>query len=725
MRKLFKPTISIILLFSLLLSANGCKKKKAVPGVDSGSYASSCFTIPQKNGYESEIFSVLNDGKDTCISVVYSMFDKEGDLLEEHTDIFTVDDDGNCKYTLEILGNQPPCAVLENEYVFFGYKKTDIMNNDVSLDDLLPTAVFLDKKKGDEIRTIDTDFHPYYITPISDGFVIVGNSDIARYKKDGSHVKTLHLDFPCQIDGNGFFEENGKFYIIEEKDLDELIYHEVNFDTGICPEVSKSQDMGIIGRDVDGEYFFNPDGEYKVDLLNMKVKCLADWNNIDICPPKKTLYSPPAYHSLDDERFAVSYQYRDQTKEVFLFHHDLTIDLSHVETIKIGGYGVLDDEILKWAVYTFNTTHKDKRVILEDYNLKFDGYGPEERSKGRLALTQYFNEGNTPDIFYGARFDYSYMGRNGMVIDMAKYLDQKNDSILEMTDTAHDLMIDEKGACYQIFAGYDLYGRYVLEDTVNSIPDTSVFSLYEYGQKNGSTYSYDIPSDIVDTAIRYNFADLWGAYDGKRKISHEEFLELVSTALAVPLSDKGYASEEEVANGSTLMSPAVISASIDETEFFGKKFKYIGYPSLHGSVHLAFPDCSLAISSSAKNKDLCWDVVSMLLSEDAQKQTLVAGAIPVTKQMIDTLCDLALHPETVKDDALQGYVSSRSKITEEDVEEYLKTIETADVVATYDYGIFDIISDEIDSYYSQNRSPEQITETLEKRLTLYMQENYQ
>ena len=55
----------------------------------------------------------------------------------------------------------------------------------------------------------------------------------------------------------------------------------------------------------------------------------------------------------------------------------------------------------------------------------------------------------------------------------------------------------------------------------------------------------------------------------------------------------------------------------------------------------------------------------------------------------------------------------------------MRTISKADTVATYDYGIFDIIYDEINSYYTQNRSPEQIADTLDERLTLYMQENYQ
>ena len=41
-----------------------------------------------------------------------------------------------------------------------------------------------------------------------------------------------------------------------------------------------------------------------------------------------------------------------------------------------------------------------------------------------------------------------------------------------------------------------------------------------------------------------------------------------------------------------------------------------------------------------------------------------------------------------------------------------------------DWGAYNIICEEIASYYTQNRSVEQIAETLDARLTLYIQENY-
>ena len=137
------------------------------------------------------------------------------------------------------------------------------------------------------------------------------------------------------------------------------------------------------------------------------------------------------------------------------------------------------------------------------------------------------------------------------------------------------------------------------------------------------------------------------------------------------------------------------------------------------------PQCCLAISTTAKNMDACWKVLSALLSENAQKQTIVYGCFPVTKDTVNMLCDMALTSDYTKDEVLSGCIICDKDITQSDVDRFLQEISMVDTVATYDWGIFDIISEEINSYYSQNRLPEQIAQTLDQRLTLYMQENYQ
>lgn len=724
MIKVCRKGVTIFLIFFVFTSTFGCKARDKKVLSDFGAFSSCLFEIPKKDGYDCELQHVLKDGDNVCISVVYSQYDSADILINQYTDIFTVDNQGNRLYTLELVGNQVPNSVLEKEYVYLGYRIEEIEQRKDADYELHRTAVFLDKKTGELIRTLDTDFQPYYVSEIKDGFVIVGQSNIARYSKDGLLIANLELDFSCYIDDVGFFEDGDSYFVIEEKEYGEFVYHEVNFETGDSPSIAKGTDIGIENRHVSGQYFLNSEAVYKVDLCNMSVVCVADYNNIDIRPPHKALNTPRQEFCLDDDRFAIYYEYKDKTKEVLLFCYDPTIDRSKITNITIGGYGVFDDPVLQWAVYSFNTSNTEYRVVLEDYSRRFDAYLPEERRKATLELSQYFNEGNTPDIFYGTRFDYSYMGRNGMVIDMFSYMNGNQCPLPIMTDAANRMMIDGNGACYQVFSGYIMYGYSVQESVLKEVRDTSVFSLYQYAQDNEVLYSASSSSDIVDTAIRYNFADLWGVYDGERKITKEELAQLVSIVLSLPNSQIPYISEEDVNNGKALMSNTTVFCEIPENES-ATDFQYIGYPSIHGSVHLAIPQSCLAISTTAKNKEKCWEMISMLLSDDAQKQTILSGYIPVTQNAVDTFCEINMHPDSVKDEALKSYIGQGKVVDQDAINRFLQTISMADTVATYDWGIFDIIYDEVNSFYSQRRSPEQIAETLEKRLTLYIQENYQ
>ena len=722
MLALIKRIVSVSVLLSVLLGLCGCGNKRKKVLTDAGAYSSVTFSVPAKEGYESSLGSVLKDSENVCVSVAYTKFDLEGLVIDQVTDIYTLDNSGHTIYTLEVMGNQVPSTVFENEYVYIGYRQKDNEASNGSLEGLAGVVVFLDKENGDLIRTIEPDFQPCHITCLTDGFVVLGSQTIARYSQDGILQKEWKPGFPIYTDGEGFFEDNGKYYIVEERDLGELYYHEVNFETGECPTIATSESMGAIGASISGKYFFNPDGEYRVNLDSMMVECIAEWNNIDIRPPKKNLDTPSQLYGLDDDRFAKSYIYRDGTAEVLLFKYDPTVDRSKVQMIKIGGYGVYDDSVLQWAVYAFNTSNKDYRVILEDYSGRFEGYLPEERRKATLELTQYFNQGNTPDIFYGTRFDYAYMGRNGMVEDLSGYMNDQYAS--QLTDSAKRLLYDGNGNCFQLFSGYMMYGYEMMKCDLNEVQDTSIESLFEYSAKKGIPCSTTSATDLVDTAIRYNFADLWGAYDGNRKISHDELVELIKSVLSLPIEGKPITNSEDLVNGRVLMCDSIVSCTMAE-DYLKDEFEFIGYPSIHGTVHLAIPQSCLAISTTAKNKDKCWEMLAMLLSEDAQKQAIITGYIPVTQHAIDMFCEASSHPESVTDEVLKSVFGKQEAVSQDKIDAFRKTVSMADTVATYDYGIFDIIYDEVNSYYSQNRTPEQIADTLEERLTLYMQENYQ
>ncbi|MBQ5968049.1 MAG: extracellular solute-binding protein [Clostridiales bacterium] len=710
-----KRILAAALLLSMAVDISACKKKKKAK--DNGAFASGSYncvslSVPQKEDYDEHHFvSMIPDGDNTCVCVELVKYDKENDyaVLDMHTEIYAMDKEtGNAVKTLTVGEDERLCAATDDYYIFlFGRE-----------------VIFRSKDSFETVKTISLDFDAYSLVPISDGFVVAGTKTLSRFDKDGNLLKSMETGFPLYIDADSFFEDNGRFYAIEEEDMGRYVYHEVDFETGKCPALARSGDIGISGSP-QGKFFFNPNGEYRVDLANMRVELLADYNCIDICPPKYDLSTPAGYLKIDDDRFAVTYEYRDNTTEVLLCSYDPSIDRSDMTPIKIGGFGIFNDEILKWVVYEFNTSQDEYRVVLEEYGDRFEGLTPDDRRKATLNLTQYFNEGNAPDIYYGTRFDYAYMGRNGMVIDMSKYM--KEDGLSGLTDTANRLMIDGSGACYQLFSGYTMMGYSIQDSVASSVSDTSLFTLYQYAKENEILYSMSDASDIVDTAIRYNFADLWGAYDGNRKITQQELTELISIATSLPVSHFHFAGREDVVNGTVLMCSETIWCAIsdDERDSSYDEFTFIGYPSISGSVHMAEPTCCLAISTTADDQEACWNVLSMLLSEEAQKQTMMGGRIPVTKNMLDTFCECCLHPDQIQDEVLKKHFEKKKAVSQEAVDRFLKDISSADTVQTFDWGVFDIIYDEVNTYYSQSRSPEQIAESLETRLTLYMQENYQ
>lgn len=51
-------------------------------------------------------------------------------------------------------------------------------------------------------------------------------------------------------------------------------------------------------------------------------------------------------------------------------------------------------------------------------------------------------------------------------------------------------------------------------------------------------------------------------------------------------------------------------------------------------------------------------------------------------------------------------------------------INSIDSVISYDWGLYNIICDEIDSYYIQGKSEDEIAKTLQSRIDLYVAENY-
>ncbi len=735
--------VACLVILSMLISlCSSCKDGKTKPLESKGGYDCTFFELPVKDGYGMDFKKILLDGDQFCVVALYTKVDSKNVIQEQITDIYRVDEKGKLVSTLEISGAQVPDAVVGEAYVFLGYSIEDLQaknSNQSPSSDPLPSLVFLNKTNGDFIRDTHLDFQAKSIVSCSNGFVVEGAGRIEKFSSNGDFENKIAISFSTPVDGNGVFEENGRFFAAEETSEFEFNYYSIDFASGSVEKVISGKDAGMsLARETYGNRYFTSSGEYRIDCTNKQVLTLAKWSDIDIRPEKKMLHQQPWYYALDDEHFAKRYVYGDGTAEILLFSYNPEKKNYAREKIVLGGFGIYDDLPLGWAIYEFNTTNTEYEIEVDDYTGRFLDSGSDARQE-QLRLMKYFHDGHTPDIYYGDDFDYEYWGRNGLVADLNPYI--QNDSSLSLddfTEAGRRLMFDQEDHCYQMFSSYRLNGYWMLKRDFDEIDDMSFSGMVQYSQDKELLFNgKDDAIDLMSCVLEHNYMDLFSSGETASGLSVEDLTALIQQAVSTGTYPFEFmpASESDLRDGEALLC----FSSIGEFESFenmektvGESLVYVGYPSAETTLRIAEPKGLVAVSTSSKNPEICWEFIKYMFSEEVQKTVALNQSIPVRQSVLDMTTKAFLHPEEITDPAMNSLVTGfyRTKSTglkpaeQWMVDDYIEVINSVDRIYIHDWGIFSIIRDEINSYYAQGRQPEQIADTLYKRIQLYIEENY-
>ena len=690
--------------------------------------------IPLKEGYTLyDIGEIFLDKDNYCLSAIYSHYDEEQNTRDFLTDILTIDMKGSIQHTLEITKHQAVRAVFEHEYAFFAYSDKDLLkvkNGEMQQSELTADLVFFDKTSGDTTRVIHPDKKADTVFTISDGFVLTGEHSIMKYSFDGVLLSSILTDFTIYPNGTTVFESDGNTYLLTDSGEWTSNYYKLDFIKNKAEYITDTDHLGDDVLSCSGRYLFGVKGEYKVDFANMQIQPMAMWNDIDI-RPLKMADANQVFVAIDDTHFVQKTVYRDGTGDVGFFSYDSSINQNRTPIV-IGGYDIYSDDILKWAVYNFNTKNEEYRVVLDDYADKFSYSTPQEAQSARLRLMKYFNEGNVPDVFYGDHFDYDYFGHAGMVLDLVPFFE--TDQSLKYSDlipSIQDNLKTDGEHCYSVFSAFSLEGYYGLKSDfqTNQISLSNVKSMCQ-GTDKGFTCELSSPCIAVE-AIMYNYREYWGEYGKEKTITRQEIEEFVSNTIDMGVDPSitwgGIGSLQNVYDGLYYL------ANADPTDLFSLATEeraakdglvFVGYPSINGSVHLITTSGRVGISSSTTHRDQCWDFVRELLLPDTQKKVVLSGRNPVNNEVFELMCNSALDPEAVSDQDMKRFVLGHGAVSKDVIDDYRTFIDSIDTIKSLDWGSYNIISEEIASYYTQNRSIEQIAETLDKRLSLYVQENY-
>lgn len=710
--------LSSVALFAACVLCS-CSTNKADTNTDSYWYGCSSFAIPATEGYIQYLdANIYSDG--------YYYFAVDGQKMGDTTDgpetyhkLYKVDSDGN---EISSINMPEEWAQFSGDIIIVNDKLYFVTNNG--------TEYVVDVNTGDIVSEVrDTNTCGFY--SISDGYVKLTDNQAIRYSSDDTEVASVNVEDVHY--GMYFYERDGRYFIADTQRFPQTFY-EVDFTNDRIVEVFESNIQSFANGTamLEKDVVFTTTGVYEVDVDHGSLVPVTEWSYVDIKPA----YKPYIYEddiAYGNGRFGKDYLYTDYEIEVVIFNSIPASVYEDRMPITVGGYGVSMSLAVKWAAYQFNTSQDEYRVYIDDYWDTYQYTTGEEASAQIASLIQYFNEGNSPDIYFGTNFDYRYMYNAGLVADMLPIIENDPDFTLdELIPSIRDT-ITHDGVCYQIFSGYTFNGDWGRRDVFGD-EDVTYRMIDGLAQETGISVRGDMQSaEFADQILRYPLGDLIENSNGDHVVSIDEMRNIVDYSIRHGISSLSWGSYiadlETVHDGQYLTCRSFLFDLyyLDSVESeLDDSFVYLGFPSVYGGTHCANPEGLVAISADTEYQEACWQFIKLMLSEEFQIVEIGNSCNPVVQNVFDDYCNYAMNPELVTDsDSLwSGIVNGRDAVPEWVVNDYRAMVSSIDSVISYDWGLYVLICDEINSYDLQNKSIDDIAESLQSRIDLYVAENY-
>ena len=709
--------VLLLSIFGLLFYTSCANYRKEFSRID-GRYGYDCsgFFVPYEDSTYLYITDVLRFNNVNYVVAFYDSTNEDPDKIK----IFEVNDAGELLKTNEILSTRyygaPQTAIID--------EKLGLVNNENGIDlyDTQDFSVSQTLYLQDEAVIVS-------MYDMDDGYVVCSPGRITRYFDNGSEPVEVS-DSLLSVYGSdqAFFETDGHYYALIRLSSG-CCYCEIDFSAGTVTELEKPMQVIRGAYDCRSDYIFSRDGIYRVNLIEKNAAVIVDWDSVDIRPEYKYL-SDEQYVINDDDHFAKIYSYMDGTAEILFFSYNSNIDNSGRIPITVGGYNLNFDLSLKWGIYSFNTSQDEYRMVTDDYTEKFGWTDAVDAQRQTAALIQYFSEGNAPDIFYGDFFDYETLGNMNSVLDLRSFMAEDHDFSWE------DLYFptyDRDHEIYSLYSAFNTGGMFAKADVFEGNNEVSISMLDEAARETGITpMAPQFSANIVDSGIRYSLHDMAENRTGDHVVAIEDLTEIIDFSVRYGVSDFGmvrFALIDDVDNDQYLLGSDFINDvyTYEATRRnVDSDLIYVGYPSIEGSVHLITPYGLTAISSSSQYPDACWAFVKCMLSEDIQKVLTANMMIPVSQPVLQSFVYYTVHPEELPHDevAFRSMIMLHEPVAEDIAEQYLEDIGSLDTLQLLDWGVYNIIVDEVTTYDTQGKAPEEIAESLAERLDLYVEENY-
>ena len=413
--------------------------------------------------------------------------------------------------------------------------------------------------------------------------------------------------------------------------------------------------------------------------------------------------------------------------------------------------------LYKWSIMDdyvsgYNRSQKKYKVVIRKYG-ELPGSGgtlhyqePSDRmmmdilgedAPDLLELTPYING------YGGLSTSLQDMLEKGYVVDLRSFLDASStisrDSFEQKVLDAYTF---EKGLP-AIPTSYSIQAFCVSRKDLENRLGWSVSELMAYDRANPEKkLSTDATSSYVFSICTSQTMDAFvDLENGTVNFDCPQFREILEYAHTYPATQGGevYRIYDEDGLVNTVFVEALLALQSIPRLRFGGEGQFIGYPTMDGSprflLRASSDAVSLGICATSGKKEGAWDFIEYVLSHDfadghsGGSGISTYGGIPTNKEILEK------HWKALRDDDVNAQINNMQlssaggltfqthSFTQEEVDLFHQLLDCAVAQDPRMKQISSIVSEEVQPYFADQKSMDQVIEIIEGRVQLYLQEN--
>ena len=405
------------------------------------------------------------------------------------------------------------------------------------------------------------------------------------------------------------------------------------------------------------------------------------------------------------------------------------------------------DYNLKKRVIDYNKNNQQYRIVLKDYS-QYNTY--EDYTAGQTKLNNDIIAGDIPDILYTNGLPMENYISKGLIADIGKLI-------------AEDPELSQVEFMQNVFDAYSMNDKlyYIVpEFQVSTVVakkkftgDRTGWSMDDVKQvlatmgEGASAFGQTSRNNFMYMVMRYCGSEFMNMAEGKCYFNTDAFISMMEYAKTLPSEEEINSKDEadwelywqnyqsQYREDHTLMMQTELYNFMWLSEtmngYFGEDISFIGFPSGNGKG--AYLSCSqtYALSAKSANLDAAWDFMRYYLTDEYQKEVY---SFPVNKKIFMEKSKEAMErPYWIDENGEKQYYDNSMYIngeeiileplTQQQLDQVVSYLETVNTTYYYNEFINNIINEEIEAFFTGQKSAKDVADIIQRRAQIYIDEN--